>query len=173
MQRGGSGGDSCLLGCVRGVESLSAHRRGIRGSFPTHLSALRIRQRTLPLPSREILEPVFRSHSEYHLQQAQETRVPDEPDHGLGAGGSSVFVRGLSIMHRRGRYSDCINPRLINRSHLSACIYAPGLRSLALTNLLSRNKSTRSSISLNYPPSSFLSLTGVGVVLATPNPPSK
>ena len=27
-----------------------------------------------------------------------------------------------SIMHRRGRYSDCINPRLLNRSHLSACI---------------------------------------------------
>ena len=34
----------------------------------------------------------FRNHSEYKLQQGQETRVPDEVDHGLEAG-SSVLVR--------------------------------------------------------------------------------
>ena len=104
----------------------------------------------------------FRYHSEYHLQQGRETRVPDEPDHGLGAGGSSVFVRRLSITHRRGRYSDCINPRLLNRSHLSACIYPPGLRSWVLTTLLARNKPTRSSIfNLTYPPSLSVSLTRI------------
>lgn len=69
---------------------------------------------------------------------------------------------GLSIMHRRGVYSDCVNPRLLNRSHLSACIYTPSLRSFALTPLLTRNKFSRSSIfDLNYPPSSFVSLTGI------------
>ena len=161
MQCGGSGGDSCLLGCVRGVESLWAHRSGICGSFPTHLSALRIRQRTLQLQSREILEPVFDIIANITCSKGRRHASRTSLIMELGAGGSSVFVRGLSIKHRRGRYSDCINPRLFNSSHLSACIYTPGLRSLVLTTLLTRNKSTRSSIHLNYPPSLFVSLTSI------------
>ena len=45
---------------------------------------------------------------------------------------------------------------------LQLAVYAPGLRSLTLTPLLTRNKPTRSSIfSLNYPSSLSVSLTGI------------
>lgn len=163
MQCGGSGGDSCLLGCVRGVESLSAHRSGICGSFPTHLSALRIRQRTLQLPSREILEPVFDIMANITCSKGRRHASRTSLIVDLEQAALPFTFEGLSIMHRRGRYSDCMNPRLLkNSSHLSACIYAPGLRSLAFTTLLTRNKSTTSSIFyLNYPPSLSVSLTGI------------
>lgn len=103
VQCGGSGGDSCLLGCVRGVESLWTQPQWDMCLLPTHLSALRIRQRTLRFTVARNVGASFRYHGEYHLQQAQETRVPDEPDHGLEAGGSSVFVPGLPYLLSIGR----------------------------------------------------------------------
>ena len=47
------------FGLCEGRGVLAVSPNWVRGSFPTHLSALGTRQSTLQLPSRETLKPVF------------------------------------------------------------------------------------------------------------------